>query len=330
VKIALWLLILAGLVEWAAAQSTPMRAKVYLRNKQTWDADLKGRRSDFVTMTQVGKTGELDLPASEVLSIEFAVDLDKNPGQEAFIKGDFKTAADAFKSAMLPSFPYMDITNNIAPYTPLLLRCMYFDEQYEDVIVKAGVLEKRLYDQNMRREMALYRIIATIGLKRMDDATKQLEKFGEVKRTDSYAPLYYYAKAAIALHQKRWEDLHEMAGRMVAFHPKDMDWMPAGLYLTAQAYIRTRSYDVADQIVGEVNRFYPSSRWAAMASQLKPEIARRRITDPAAAKDASEGISAESGLVRKETPIDEKPKDPETVRTPLSEEPKNPDQEKQE
>jgi tetratricopeptide (TPR) repeat protein len=264
------------------------------------------------------------------LSIEFAVDLDRNPGQEAFIKGDFKTAAEAFKSAVLPAFPYMDITNNIAPFAPLLLRCMYFDEQYEDVMVKAGVLEKRLYDLNMRREMALYRIIATIGRKRMDDAIKQLEKFGEVKRTDSYAPLYYYAKAAIALHQERWEDLHEMAGRMVAFFPKDMDWMPAGLYLTAEAYMRTRSYDVADQIIGEVNRFYPSSRWAALASNLKPEIARRRIADPAAAKDASEGISAESGLVRKETPLDEKPKEPETVRTPLSEQPKNPDQKEQE
>jgi hypothetical protein len=57
---------------------------------------------------------------------------------------------------------------------------------------------------------------------------------------------------------------------------KDFEWMPAGLYLSAQGYAHQKQYDVATQIIAEINTMYPDSQWAKQAATLDAELTERR------------------------------------------------------
>jgi|GEM_PF-3294320 len=271
-------LLLAALLT-TTANAAPLNARLTLKNKQKWDAELKGRHGDLVTLIESGKTTEVSLPITEITSIEFRLDLEKTGAIEKFDANNFKAAAAALQAVLPPTFPYLDAKNNVLPYVSLLLRALYWSEQYRETLSTAETLLARLPDDSFKRELQLWRILALLESGRKTDAEIELERMGPVPRKDDLAAMYFYARSTIQWANQQWEPAHITATQLVVFRPKDLEWLPAGLYLTARGYGQMRAYDTANQILDELQRFFPQSRWVPLIPKLQEAWKQQREAD---------------------------------------------------
>lgn len=272
-------LLAAVLLNAATAAAAPLTARLLMKNKQKWDVELKGRSGDLVSMIESGKTIEVSLSIKEITSIDFRLNLDKNNAVDLYNANDFKGAAAALRDVLPATFPYLDATNNVLPYVSLFLKSLYWGEQYEATWKTADTLLLRLSEEPYKRETQLWRILALLESGRKSDAEVELERMGPVPRKDDLAAMYFYARSTIQMANKQWEPAHVTAIQLVAFRAKDLEWLPAGLYLTARGYGQMRAYDTATQTMEELKRFFPKSRWVALIPQLQEDLKQQREAD---------------------------------------------------
>ena len=302
-----WLMIgwLAAVLTTAGAgEVQPIKAKVVLTDGQELNVELLGREGNgLVNLREVGKEHEVGLPAKDFKSIEFVVDLEEAKVYDLYNQGDFRTAAEKLKQMLEPMFGYLNLPHNLAEPLSLYLKCLYWDRQYKE-LAKVSYLMEVIRDPQIQKEAQLFRILGWQALHDMRNAERELGKVGEITRKDKEGgAMYFFALSQMYLTQKEWLKAQEAAATVVAFYPRDFEWIGPALCASAEAYGRAGHYKVAKQIIDEVNLAFPNSYWGQTAKELQQSLEQQQQKE--AAEKAAQKAKAAAKAVTEQQPNDQ-------------------------
>lgn len=267
------LLLLAGPV---AAQE-PLKVKVTLQSKQQHTFELVGREAgNLIHFREPGKSTEIGFAATELAWIDFGLSDEFNKIEAKISQADHAGAAEDLHKLLQPRYAYLDLPSDLPRYASQLLRLQTRAGRFEAVLNSSQLIGRFTKDETLRREAQAYRAVAWLETGRPNAADQELKAWTGISAKDELAGPYYYVRASQQLTQSNFPAAHLAAAQIIAFRPRDFEWMPAGLYLSAKCYLADGKLPVAEQIIAEITTAYPQTRWAELATKLTPEIARRR------------------------------------------------------
>jgi tetratricopeptide (TPR) repeat protein len=255
----------------------PVKAKVRLQSKQVLDVELTGRDGATVLCREPGKTTEIGFSARDIAWVEFEMGPQGRRIEEQLVAQEFKEAAAALTLVLKPLYPYLDLPSDLPKQAAQLMQLLLRTGQYDEAIPTSYLIQRFTKDDDLKRQAQAYRVVAFLELGRLNSAIPELKQLGNVTRKEPnvMAP-YFYAQATLQILQTNWAAAHQSAAQIVAFQPRNFEWMPAGLYLSAKCYGGTGKFDVAEQIIAEINTAFPKTKWAELAAKLGDELQQKK------------------------------------------------------
>jgi hypothetical protein len=280
----------------------PILARATLIDDRKLTIELIGRNKGLVSFREAGKTMETDLKPAAFKWIEFNTNLDTNAINTLYQKEDYAAAAKQLNTALSPLLPYLDLPSELPPLTRTLLKCLYRTGRFSDTITLSNVIAASVPDQTMKFEAKLYKVLALTGRNDRLDATLLLKSLGNIHKTNTAAAAYYFATAQLHLSYTNWAGAQEFSSRVVAFTPRDEDWMAPALLLSAQCYAHFGQYAVAEQTLRELSLVFNKTSWPAIAKPLQEEYKRlheeQQTNKPQDALPEERGKSATKNLLK--------------------------------
>jgi hypothetical protein len=274
-KILIGLLVVAGGL--AVNGAEPVQAKLRLQSKQILEGELTGREGGIALFRETGKSAEIGFEARDIAWVDFVVG---DPGariEEKMIAQDFKAAAEALAPLLKPLYPYLDLPSDLPAQATKLMQLLLRTGQYEEVVTTSYLIQRYSKDDSLKRQAQAYRVVAWIELGRMNSAVPELRQLAPVTRKDeNLVGPYFYAQGCLQILQTNWVAAHQSAAQIVAFQPRNFEWMPAGLYLSAKCYGGSGQLDVVEQIIVEIGTAFPKTKWAELAVKLGEELAQKK------------------------------------------------------
>ena len=272
---------ICGCAVWLfSADPVPLKAHMKTKSKLDKDVELLGRTADKFVRIRAGEQGEIGIPPSDVLSLDFIFDFEKHPVNKLYDEFKYADAAQHLQEMLQPTLPYLDVNTNSLPYVRLWVKSMFWDGQYAETVKNCDLLYHLVQDEQLSREIQLFRTAAAVPLGKTNDIPKTLERLLPAARTNEEMAIWWYATAQYQIAEKKLPEAQETTARIIAFRPKDFEWMPAGLYLSARLYGLTKHPEVGKQIVEEIKTVYPKTRWAELANQLTAELDQMPKEEP--------------------------------------------------
>jgi hypothetical protein len=272
-------------------QTIPVKAT--LVDDRKINIELIGRNKGLVSFVETGKTSETDLKVDAFKWIDFGINLETNGVNALYQKEDYAAVATQLNKLLSPLIPYLDLPSDLPDQTMLLLKCLYRTGKYGDTVTLSNVMAVKLTDETMKRQAQLYKVLALIGRNERLEANLFLKSIGDIHHTNNAAGIYYYTRAQLYLTYTNWLGVQEFSSRVVAFAPRDEDWMAPALYLSAQAYAHHKQYAVAEQTLRELALVFSKTSWPAKAKPLQEEY--KRLHEQQEAAKPPEALPGERG-----------------------------------
>ena len=188
------------------------------------------------------------------------------------LAGSLGGAAVALGGLVKPLLSYSDLPGEIPRYISQTLRLYVRAGLFDDAIQMSYIISKLCRDETLRREAQAYRAAALMEVGRLQTAAMELKGLESITRKDDICAPYYYALGKLQIAQTNWPAAQQTAATLVTARPRDLEWMPAGLYLSAQCYAQAGKLEVAKQVLTEIRTAYPTSRWVALADTLEKQL----------------------------------------------------------
>jgi hypothetical protein len=267
---------------WLYSADAPAPVKAHLKTKTNpgSDVELLGRTPDKFVRIRAGQAGEIGIPPSDILGLDFIFDLEKHPVQKLYDEFKYNEAARHLQEMLQPTLPYLDVNTNCVPYLRLWVKSQFWDGQYAETVKNCDFLYWLVPDEALKREVQLYRVAAAVPIGKTNDLPNLLKKLEPAARTNDEMAIWWYATAQYQIAQNKLAEAQETTARIIGFRAKDFEWMPAGLYLSARLYGLTKHPEVGKQIVQELKTVFPKSRWAQLAGALDEELDRMPKEEP--------------------------------------------------
>jgi len=265
--LCLWLV---GTLAVVSAEGLP--ATVVLKRKQIMTVEVQRRQGSIIYVREPGKTAEIGLNVSELADVQFTGLVIKDQAVlEQYARGEFSKVAAVLKPAAMAVLPYLDLPGNAAAGALRLLRCLYWDNKFDEA-AELGL--KLMYQSNaaVRDEARLYRELARLGqgqLKLVEQSVAELGKGPGVQ--DDLGPLFYYLRTKLALARKEWKKAQQTAAQAIVFNSKNVVWLPPLLLVSAEAYAGGGSPAIAARIAREAQDLAPDSHWARLAETARKQ-----------------------------------------------------------
>jgi tetratricopeptide (TPR) repeat protein len=292
----------AALLIAAGGDAAPVPAKVHFKNNRVMEVQLVRRDGDLLMVREAGKPAEIGFRASEIVMVEFPLDLEKRNVGQLFGEEKFGETAAALKPLLEPTHPYLDLPNNALATVRWMARCLHWAGQHEELLRTSAALRPFLKDASAQREMLCLEAAAQMGLGRTNEVAATLAKLEPVTRKDEQAALYWLTLAELQISRGQWTAAHETAAKVVAFRARDLEWLAPGLMLTARCYAHAQQYEAAEGILKEMQVVFPRSRWAKRAAEVAATVAQqhaaykaeqqKKIAEEAKAKAVSATVGA--------------------------------------
>lgn len=283
-----------ALVQPAAAQG--LKAKIQLTHDRNWDVEfLRREEGGQVVIREKGKDFEIGLRPEDFKLVEFDIDLEKARVYELYNRGEFETASATLDGLLRPAFPYLNLPSNLAEGMTLYVRCLYWQRRHDAVLTIAHLMEV-ISDPVARNEGRVYRALALIETGRLREAEVELNKVGTLHPRDELACSYHYARCRLQLTKGQWVAAQESAAYVIAFHPRNFQWMPPALLASAEAYGKGGHDEVARQVIDEIGLIAPESYWSRQAAALTGHLAEFRQAEEARkAEEAKQAAAKAAG-----------------------------------
>lgn len=274
-------LVLAGSAALSATSSDtpasppPLPGRIVLRNGQAWDVHLLGRffRDRVLIRRQVGE-GLIELPVADMARLDVRLNFDPDPIAELYYAENFDEAASRLAAALEPYRPYVtDAPGNLeAPFRTLLL-AYYWAGQTDSAQQWAAHILDKTSASRLHRDAS--RVQALCRAAEGGDVETPAPHADPGPAPDQpEASLHQYTLAMLAIHREDWDHALEALARLIAFRPRDFEWMPAALYQSAIVYARLDRIQIAQQVIDELTLVYPGTRWARQARTLDLDALR--------------------------------------------------------
>ena len=249
-----------------------LKAILLLKSRKKLEVQLISRRNpegeSWVAVRMKDEEKVAEFATSEIRYIQFVVPFDRVKLDKLFARGKYRETARELKKFLSRTFPYMDVPNNVRSDVLWLLRCYYKAGMWEEVRKTSRLITRNVPSGAQREEAAVYNILALQEADRYMEATRELVALKPVSRFSKVAPMYWFARVRTALVAEKWAEARDYAERIVTFAPKQLDWLPVGLYFSAKFHVVNGQEAVARQIVEEMKIIDARSRWTRMARAL--------------------------------------------------------------
>lgn len=107
-----------------------------------------------------------------------------------------------------------------------------------------------------------------MGLEKPHLAKQYMDKISPLERYEPDAALYWFTNVLVKLYEKDWLASYQGVAEMISFSSKDLEWVPAGLYLSSMLYEKNDKVDVARQVRKELVMIAPETRWVGESARL--------------------------------------------------------------
>lgn len=254
------------------AAKAPVPARIKLKNGAVMDGELLTRDNrGWVFMRAKGSTAEIGVPKADLEQVDFELNADERKIPELLEQHEFATAARELGLMLDPTLVYLDLPTNLGPWVELWIKTLHDAGQFQE-LRGATVFLESLPDPRFKKAAALYRALARLGLGFPDDAEKEARAVGPLDPRDELAPLYFYVRGSAQLARGDRRAAQESAATIVVYQPKNLDWLPAGLSLSVNAYLAAGDTNVARQVINEIRTIAPRTRWSELAGAVEQQI----------------------------------------------------------
>ncbi|MBN1673265.1 MAG: hypothetical protein JXR37_19625 [Kiritimatiellae bacterium] len=284
-------------------------AQFALKSGQRMDVELVVRSTEeMVSVRRVDSGGLMTIPVSEITAVAFNLDLGRTNLGYLYRNEKYKETGEILEKALQPVYRFIDLPNNNGlPYLQYLIKCLFWEGEYKKVTLLCDLLaDKRAVPDPVQDWARIFKALSALEQGDLAGAAGMIEKVSPPDYSaDTYGP-YYYALAQVRMAEGKISEGQENAASVVVSQAKNPEWFPAGLYISAKGYGYAKRFDVAKQIIDEINLLFPDSRWSVMAGKLSAEL-----------KDLPLQVkTAASGTAQKEEPrkVEQKAEDkPEKI-----------------
>lgn len=277
-------ILLAGLLlvgEWVRAEEAPRssglpEAVLTMKDGKQWRGRLRVRReAEFIRLDEdnIAGVGYVSHEAKNVVAIVFQFDFDPQEIESQFQSGQYAEVADTLAPILENIYKFIDLPgNNALPFIRMLARSQYRAGRHQEAMDTMDAFDRYARPEEDRTDMRLYRVLALLGRNDLEQAGERIAEIPPPSRREENAAIYWTIRTRLALAGDRLEEAQECAARVVAFHGRSFEWMPAGLYYSAQGYGINGQDEIRGQVEKELKTIYADSPWTDKLNQLSGEI----------------------------------------------------------
>jgi len=269
-----WMALLLTAVGAAGVATAGPKARLFLKSRNTLDVELITRNAmDTLSVRRVDAPGVTTVQIPQISRTFFQLDLGGVNVEQLYWDEKFAEVAAALAPALEPTYRFADLpNNNLLPFIKALIKALYWSGQYGAVSTTCDVLIGNP-DAGPAEDWArVFKALSILRLVGVEQASALFSAIDEPKRGSDNVGAYHYARAVIRMAEGKISEAQEHAAQVVITQVWEPEWFAAGLYVSAQAYAKAKRYDVARQIVEEINLLYPQTRWAGRAKELGTEL----------------------------------------------------------
>jgi hypothetical protein len=282
----------------AGKERDKSQAVIHLKDKGELEGNLVGRTSGgALKWRHKGKSNVYDVKTllKDIALIKFNLELDEEVLNVQYSNKRFKEVIKAIAEPTHDILRYMDIPNNANAYIMQMLRALFWDKQYEEVIKTCENIMRALRTVKGPEfvEAELMKILSLQAMGKTDLTARMLDKMEPIKRNDPLATLWFHSMATLHLSTNNWRQAAEFNAQLVAYGSKDFKLMPAALFRSMEYYDTTTNYPVALQINKEMEKVAQNTDWARKAFDARPGIELREKAWKAKLKAEKEAAAAE-------------------------------------
>ncbi|MFP6903586.1 MAG: hypothetical protein VCG02_00100, partial [Verrucomicrobiota bacterium] len=253
----------------AGKERDKSQAVIRFKNTGKWEVDLVGRTSGgTLKLRREGQSGDAAVPLKDIAAIKFNLELDEVELNALYHAKKFKEVIKAIDEPTRDILRYMDIPNNANAYIMQMLRSLFWDKQYEEVIKTCENIMRPLRTVKGPEfvEAELMKILSLQAMGKTDLTARMLDKMDPVDRKDPLATMWFHSMATLHLSTNNWRQAAEFNAQLVAYGSKDFKLMPAALIRSMEYYNNNTNFPAALQITKEIGIVAQKTNWAVRAS----------------------------------------------------------------
>lgn len=268
----LFLACLALLV--GAARLYAIQAEVLFSDRRALKVDMLGPTGNqMMRMVILDSGATLEQPIKSIAKVKFELPFNPEELQKSFTFGNYTNVLQNLESFLPSMYPFLDLDSNVKPLYSVLVRSQYWQEKYADAITVCNRLTRAFPENSPEQlEFRLLKILCLHSLGQPQETIKPLNEIPKLGIRDPLSPLFWYAQAQLHASTNNLYDANDYAAKIIAFSPKEMDWMPPALFLTARFYASTNRFDVARQICKELEIVAQDTPWQQRAVDFVPQV----------------------------------------------------------
>jgi hypothetical protein len=237
----------------AVAAGEPLSARIKYDGTKVLVGTVEGRGGGSVIIRPQGQS-PARMPESRLVEVFFR--LDGMAGlSSSFEQKEYAAVADAAGRILQPALEYVDLPGNLPEQVRQWMIASFWTGDYSRTADLAKTLRK-LDNESLRDSANLYGRLAAME----QGATEGMKEFMETPEADQTFPegsaARLYIEARLLQRDGKPSEAAWIAGRMIAEHRSDADWMPRAELLCAELYFELDMPESADAVLEDIRYFY--------------------------------------------------------------------------
>jgi tetratricopeptide (TPR) repeat protein len=252
-----------------------VHARITMKDRSKKEVVFKGRGGTaWIRMVDVDPELQdinMRFAPNEFAKVEFVITLDAVKLAEALAQRDHKTVLEILKPKLEPLLEYIDLPNNVMELVQAYQQSMFWNEDWDELLTLTEILIDKVHEADLVVYEAMsLRAYALLQKGKLKEAKQLILLVENTTNKDTADAAYWFTMGAVHLESKEMNPAQDAIAKVIGFHTKDQQWMPAGLYMSAKGYIETHNYKSAEKVLRNIGLAYPSSKWKYKAVKLLP------------------------------------------------------------
>jgi len=183
-----------------------------------------------------------------------------------FRSGDRKALESLLDQYVGPVAHLAYLPGNLGDYLVWRMRVQYWNGN-TTAFSKSVSLLRNASDSALSTTANLYFAAYLIDQSRFEDARRVFDTLND---PDQVSPaMAEYIRGRLAVEQRDYRQAMRHIANVIAFHSRDIEWMPPATALEMRVYQETGQLQKAEIVANELTMAYPGTRWSLLGEQLK-------------------------------------------------------------
>ena len=215
-------------------------------------------------------TGQASSSVASIKELEFSYSgIDLNMCESMFRSGDRKTLETLLNQYVGPTLQYSDIPGNIGDYMEWMLRVQIWNNNDSDAEQSISRM-RNMADEKVIDFANMYYVYLLLEQNKIESAQTV---FDQVMNPDAVSkPMTEYVRGRLAADLGNYRQAMQHISTVLAFHSRDIEWMPPTTALEAKIYTLTGQPKKAETIAHELTMAYPGTQWSELGENIMEKV----------------------------------------------------------